>query len=457
TRWGGFLDQIDQFDPEFFGIAPREARKIDPQQRLLLEVAIDALEHAGQPQDRLVNSRTGVFVGVTLSDYLQIQADIDLAAIDAYRLTGNVLNATAGRISYLLGLQGPTIALDTACSSSLVSVHLAVQSLRGGECDMALAGGVNAILSPEWTITLSKNRMLSPTGRCRTFDAGADGFVRGEGCGLIVLKRLSDAQAAGDNILGLIRGSAINHDGPKSGFTVPNKLAQQAVIKDALANAGVSPLDIGYIEAHGTGTSLGDPIEIRALAASLGEGRTEEQALVISSVKTNFGHLESAAGIAGLIKTMLSLKHRQIPPHLHLQQRSPFIGWDEMPMTVPTALQPWPAGPNGQLAGTSSFGASGTNAHIILAAPPEAVPEVAPAAEPADQAWLLPLSAHSPAALQARAEQFQTLLADASQPLSLRDLTYTASQRRAHLDQRLAVWGRTRQELAEQLGSFVRG
>ncbi len=457
TRWGGFLDQIDQFDPEFFGIAPREARKMDPQQRLLLEVAIEALEHAGQPQDRLVNSRTGVFIGVTLSDYLQLQADIDPSEIDAYRLTGNVLNATAGRISYLLGLQGPTIALDTACSSSLVSVHLAVQSLRSGECEMALAGGVNAVLSPEWTITLSKNRMLSPTGRCHTFDASADGLVRGEGCGLIVLKRLSDAQAAGDNILGLIRGSAINHDGPKSGFTVPNKLAQQAVIKDALANAGASPLDIGYVEAHGTGTSLGDPIEVRALAAALGEGRTEEQALVLGSVKTNIGHLESAAGIAGLIKALLCLQHRQIPPHLHLQQPSPFIGWDEMPMIVPTAMRAWQAGSHGQLAGTSSFGASGTNAHVILAAAPETTHEAVPAAEPTDAAWLLPISAHNSAALQARAELFRDLLADEAQQISLRDLCYTASRRRAHLDQRLAVWGSTRQELAEHLGRFARG
>ena len=293
TRWGGFLKDVDQFDAQFFGISPREARSMDPQQRLLLEVSWSALEHAMQNPAKLIGSQTGVFVGITVNDYLQVQNTLQsLDQIDAYRLTGNSLNSAAGRLSYFFGFHGPSLAVDTACSSSLVAVHLAFQSLRNGESNLALAGGVNLILSPEMSIGASKASMLAPDGRCKTFDSRADGFVRSEGCGVVVLKRLSDAQANGDRILAVIRGSAVNQDGFSSGLTVPNKLAQEAVIRTALKNAGVNPNEIQYVEAHGTGTSLGDPIEVRALSAVLSEGRSHETPFWLGSIKTNIGHAE---------------------------------------------------------------------------------------------------------------------------------------------------------------------
>ncbi|BAZ50018.1 beta-ketoacyl synthase [Nostoc sp. NIES-4103] len=372
TRYGGFLPQVDQFDAQFFGISPREAVKLDPQQRLLLEVTWEALENAGLVKNEQAASQTGVFVGVTTNDYARLlTAYGDLNQIDAYYLTGNPLNAIAGRLSYTLGLQGPCMAIDTACSSSLVAVHMACQSLRNQECTHALAGGVNLILSPENNVALSKAKMLSIDGRCKTFDASADGIVRGEGCGIIVLKRLSDAIADGDHILALIRGSAVNQDGASSGFTVPNKAAQEVLLRQALTRARVEPTEVDYIEAHGTGTPLGDPIEIRALAAVFGEGRSLENPLKVGSVKTNIGHLESAAGIAGLIKVILSLQNQQIPPQLHLQQLNPYVNWHELPISVTTSPTAWLTGEKPRIAGVSAFGASGTNAHVVLEEAPQ--------------------------------------------------------------------------------------
>ena len=321
TRRGGFLDRVDEFDAEFFGIAPREAVSMDPQQRLLLEVSYSALENAGQAPDKLSGSQSGVFIGISAHDYEQLGG---LSDIDVYTATGNALSIAAGRLSYFLGLEGPTLAVDTACSSSLVAVHLACQSLRAGECRLALAGGVQLILSPQTTIWMSKMQALSPDGRCKTFDAAADGYGRGEGCGMVVLKRLSDAIADRDNILALIRGSAINQDGKSSGLTVPNGMAQQALIRAALTNANVEPNQVSYVEAHGTGTSLGDPIELKALAEVLGKRQPDKQPLTIGSVKTNIGHLEAAAGIASLIKVVLAMQHEEIPPHLHLNQLNPW-------------------------------------------------------------------------------------------------------------------------------------
>src|ERR1700751_5694259 len=297
TRWGGFLGEVDQFDPEFFGISPREAASMDPQQRVLLEVTWEALENAGLCADRLAGSQTGVFVGICNSDYLLRQFRTGRDSIDAYVATGNAHSVASGRISYLLGLQGPSLSVDTGCSASLVAVHLACQSLRAGECRTALAGGGNLILMPATTIFLSKAHMMSPNGRCKAFDAAADGFVRSEGCGVIALKLLSDAQADGDRILALVRGTASNQDGRSNGLTAPNGPSQVAVIRAALANAGLKPGDVDYIEAHGTGTSLGDPIEAHALAAVFGPDRSLDSPLRIGSVKTNFGHAESAAGI----------------------------------------------------------------------------------------------------------------------------------------------------------------
>ena len=306
TRFGGFLERIDEFDAKFFGITPREAISLDPQQRLLLEVAWEALEHAGQAPDALTGHATGVFVGLSSTDYMTTAMKFTAAAdIDAYLATGGHPSVASGRISYVLGLQGPSFTIDTACSSSLAAVHLAAQSLRLGECAMALAGGVSLMLLPELSINFSRAQMMAPDGRCKTFDSRADGYVRSEGCGVVVLKRLSDAVAAGDRILGLIRGSAVNQDGRSSGLTVPNGPAQESVIREALARAGASAADVDYVEAHGTGTALGDPVELRALGNVFRDGRTPARPLRIGSVKTNVGHMEAAAGVTGLIKVLL--------------------------------------------------------------------------------------------------------------------------------------------------------
>lgn len=309
TRHGGFLEGVDLFEPQVFGISPLEASTMDPQQRLLLEVSYCALERAGYSPDSLKGSKTGVFVGICFDDYAKISLGSNLEKIEAFTSLGNSKSVAVGRISHIFGFQGPALSLDTSCSSSLLAIHLACQSLRQGESDLAVAGGVNLILAPDVSIGFCKLRALSERGQCRTFDAAADGYVRGEGCGLVVLKRLSDALSAGDNILALVRGSAANNDGHSNGLTAPNGLAQERVIAQALENARVQPWEMQYVEAHGTGTVLGDPIEVMALAQVLGQGRSKENPLFIGSVKTNFGHLEGAAGVAAFIKVVLSLQH----------------------------------------------------------------------------------------------------------------------------------------------------
>jgi myxalamid-type polyketide synthase MxaC len=454
TRWGGFLERVDQFDAAFFGIAPREAVSMDPQQRLLLEVAWEALEHAGLAPDRLRGSRTGVFVGITNSDYLQLQVKLDDATrITAYTAMGSALNFAAGRLSYLLGLHGPSLAVDTACSSSLVALHLACQSLRQGECDLALAGGVSLILAPEANINLCKARMLSYDGRCKTFDARADGYVRGEGCGVVVLKRVSAALAAGDRVLAVVRGSAVNQDGPSSGLTVPNGLAQRTLLREALGRAGVAPAQVQYVEAHGTGTALGDPIEVAALTSVLGEGRTAAQPLVLGSVKTNIGHLEAAAGIAGVIKTVLALQHGQIPPNLHFTQLNPHIALGAVPVEIATALRPWPAGGERRIAGVSSFGVSGTNAHVVLEEAPGRERVASPVERPLH---LLCLSAQSQIALQTLIERYQILLSD-SPEMSVADVCFTAGYGRAHYAHRFAVTASSAAQLGERLAMLQAG
>ncbi len=449
TRWGGFLTDVDRFDSHFFGIAPREAMGLDPQQRLLLELTWEALERAGQSPDQLMDSDTGVFVGIAGNDYLHLQKDSGVESLDAYFASGNAHSTASGRLSYVLGLHGPSFPVDTACSSSLVATHLAVQSLRNGECRQAIVGGINLILMPETTITLSKAHMLSPDGRCKAFDSRADGFVRSEGGGVIILKCLSDAQADGDTILALIRGSAVNQDGRSNGLTAPNGPSQEAVIRTALANGRVSSQQISYVEAHGTGTSLGDPIEVQALSAVLGENRDEP--LMIGSVKTNVGHLESAAGIAGLIKTVLMLQHEQIPPHLHLQEPNPHISWSELPIAIPTKLTPW-QNENEKFAGVSSFGFSGTNSHIILSSPPP-VEEKKSGLE--RSLHLFTLSARSETALQQLAEGYVDHLSH--QQADITDLAYTANAGRSHFSQRLALVAGTTKEVQEKLSAFVQG
>jgi acyl transferase domain-containing protein len=446
TRWGGFLPDIDQFDCQFFGISPREAGAMDPQQRLLLEVSWEALEDAGQAPEKLVGSQTGVFVGISVSEYAQLFGGAGTADM-IYAGTGNASSVASGRISYALGLQGPTLSVDTACSSSLVAVHLACQSLRAEESRLALAAGVNLILTPTGAIYFSKMRAMAPDGRSKTFDAAADGYVRSEGCGVVVLKRLSDALADGDRIAGLIRGSAVNHDGRSSGLTVPNGPSQQAVLRAALAHAGVEPSRVSYVEAHGTGTPLGDPIEVGALAAVYGGERAEP--LLIGSVKTNIGHTESAAGIAGLIKTVLALQHGEIPPHLHFKSANPHMALEKIPAAIPTALTPWPLGAARRFAGVSSFALSGTNAHVVVEeAPP---PESSPAPEE-PRAHLLPLSARSPEAFDALAQKYGAFLKDSTLPLP--DICYTAAARRSHHDFRMAVVGNSRAELAGRLAAI---
>lgn len=380
TRWGGFVDEVDTFDPLFFGIAPREANDMDPQQRLMLEVAWEALEHAALHPDEIYGSQTGVFVGASTTDYAQRQIASGTAPyLDKYFSTGAANCFCAGRVSYTFGFQGPSVVLDTACSSSLVAVHLASQSLRRGECEMALAGGVNLMLSPLLTIFTSKLQTMAPDGACKTFDTRANGFVRAEGCGVVVLERLSTALAKGHTIHALIRGTAINQDGRSNGLTAPNVVAQQRVIERALANAHVNPARVTYVETHGTGTALGDPIEFEALQAAY--DRRDAAPCALGALKTNMGHAETAAGIAGLIKAVLSLRHQTLVGNLHFEQINPNIPLADTRFAIPLETAPWQSeGP--RMAAVSSFGFSGTNAHVVLEEMVQR-PSEAPAERPA--------------------------------------------------------------------------
>ena len=444
TRYGGYLEGIDGFDPEFFGISPREAVWMDPQQRLMLEIAWEGLERAGYAPASLRGSRTGVFVGVAANEYSQLLNANSVETIEAHFITGNALNVIAGRVAFALGLEGPAMAVDTACSASLVAVHQACQALHSGDCDMALAGGVNVLVSPASIVATSRARMLSADGRCKTFDAAANGYARSEGCGILVLKRLSDAERDGDEICAVIKGSAVNQDGASSGLTVPNGGAQQRLIAATLARAGLVGGDVDYLEAHGTGTSLGDPIEVQAAAAAYGAGRDPNRPLLIGSAKTNIGHLESAAGIAGLIKVVLSLQHDVLPQNLHFENPSPNIPWDSLPVRVVDKAIPWHANGRPRRAGTSSFGFSGTNAHVLIeeAPPQSAVAEdVQPAPEPVTgdaPVGVLPLSARSPEALVALAQRYGTWL-DAHPDVDIADVCFTAGAGRSHFEHRAAL------------------
>jgi len=453
-RCGGFLESVDGFDPHFFGIAPREALKMDPQHRLLLEVTWEALECAGQAPSRLSESPTGVFVGISGCDYASLQAaHADLAVIDTYFASGVSLSIASGRISYLLGLRGPSLSIDTACSSSLVAVHLACQSLRLGECDVALAGGVNLILTPAGNIATCQARMLSPDGRCKTFDASADGYVRAEGCAVVVLKRLSDAQANGDNILALIRGTAANQDGRSNGLTAPNGAAQEAVIREALAKSQVKPSAVSYVEAHGTGTSLGDPIEVQALGAVLGEDRSQGAPLLIGAVKTNLGHPEAVSGIAGLLKVILALQHKSIPATLHVKNLNPHVPWDKLPLKVVTQLTPWPLVTGSRIAGVSSFGFSGTNVHLLVEEAPALAPIQAEAERPLH---LFTLSAKTETALKTLASRFARHL-ELDPKTRVSDICFTANTGRSHFNYRLTASAASSEQLGEKLSAFDNG
>ncbi|WP_286149113.1 type I polyketide synthase [Mycobacterium sp. IS-1496] len=450
TRWGGFVSDAAGFDADFFGIAPREAEAMDPQQRLLLEVAWEALEHSGIRPDSLSGTRTGVMVGLSTWDYAIVNIERH-AQIDAYLSTGIPHSTAVGRLSYLMGLRGPAVAVDTACSSSLVAIHLACQSLRLGESDLVLAGGSQLNLSPFTSIALSKWSALSPEGRCKTFDARADGFVRGEGCGVVVLKRLSDAVRDGNRVLAVVRGSAVNQDGRSNGITAPNALAQRDVINDALRSGGVEAASVNYVEAHGTGTILGDPIEFEALAATYGVGKVP---CALGAVKTNLGHLEAAAGVAGFIKSVLTVQRGQIPPNLHFTRLNPSIDASATRFVFPTELGTWPDDGALRRAAVSSFGLAGTNAHVVV----EQAPVAAPAATVADPpVTTLVLSGKSPARIGATAGALADWISGEGASVPLADVAQTLNHHRARHSKLASVSARDRSQAVAGLKALAAG
>ncbi len=454
TRFGGFLSEIDRFDADFFDMSPREADRLDPQQRLLLEVGYEALEDAGLSLRSLAGTSAGVFVGMWLNDYEGRMAG-DPSGPDFYMTTGSGRYAASGRLSYVLGLQGPSVTVDTACSSSLAALHLGCQSLWAGECPAALVGAANVILSPYVSIAYSQSRMLAADGRCKFGDAAADGYVRSEGAAVIVLKPLSVARSDGDRVRALILGTALNNDGSSSGsMTTPGRGGQEDMLRKAYHAAGVSPATVHYVEAHGTGTRAGDPVELGALGSVLSEGRAADRPCAVGSAKTNIGHTEGAAGLAGLIKTVLSMEHRAIPASLHFREPNPAIPWAQLPLYVPTRLTPWPDGDGPATAGVSAFGISGTNAHVVLReAPPASVREGLEDQGP----LLLPLSARTETALAAGARRLREWLSGEGRSVPLVDVLHTASARRGHHEHRLAVAALSRADLEAGLDAFLAG
>lgn len=456
TRWGGFVAGIDQFDPQFFGLTPREANRMDPQQRLLLEVAWQAMQNAGLPADKLGGTKTGVFVGIGASDYAKVplHADVDyFGSIDGHMGTGNALSIAANRLSYVFDFKGPSLAVDTACSSSSVAIALAVQALRRGECSTALAAGVNAILTPETTIAFSNAQMLSPRGRCRPFDAGADGYVRGEGCGAVLLKRLSDAERDGDEINLVLHAAAVNQDGRTSGITAPNGESQKECIRAALAQAGKSAADVGYVEAHGTGTPLGDPIELRALAEVFRDEQSTDR-VHVTSAKANIGHTETVSGIAGLIKVGLMMREGVIPPQLHFESLNEHVSLEGSRLSVPTQPAAWPMG---KLAGVSSFGFGGTNAHLLVGpAPRTSLDSKNRGEKRSNRRQVLKLSAKTSTALAKQAGALADWLR-AHPQTSLEEFCFTANTGGADFNHRAAVVAGESGEAIEQLDSIANG
>ncbi len=451
SKWGGFLPDVAGFDADFFGISPREAEAMDPQQRLLLEVAWEALENAGLAPDHLIGTRAGVMMGVYYNEYQSASAT-NPDGIDAYSATGNAHSVTVGRIAYLLGLRGPAVAVDTACSSSLISVHLACQSLRMRESDLALAGGVNLILRPETQLALAKWGMLSPRGKCNAFDVGADGFVRGEGAGVVVLKRLTDAVRDGDRVLAVVRGSAVNQDGRSNGLTAPNAVAQRDVITRALTAAEIPAASVGFVETHGTGTALGDPIEFDALSAVYGRG---EAPCALGAVKTNMGHLEAAAGIAGFIKAVLAVQRGEIPPNLNFTQWNPAIDPSSTQLYVPTEASPWPEAQGPRRAAVSSFGLGGTNAHIVLEQGPDSAPIPSGSERPA--VTTLVISGKSAERVAQTARVLSDWLERGGVTVPLEDVAHTLNQRRSRYGTLAAVCARDHREAVAGLRAVAAG
>ncbi len=457
TRCGGFISNRDikTFDANFFKISPQEAMALDPQQRLLLEVSWEAFENGGIAVEQLKNQSVGVYLGISTDDYKYAHLwSEDLEKIDAYSAQGSMYSSAAGRLSYVFGLQGPNLPVDTACSSSLVALHLACQGLKNNESEMALVAGVNSIIRPNLYIYFSKLGALSPDGKCKTFDASANGYGRGEGCGVLILKRLSDAQRDGNRILALIKGSALNQDGASSSFIAPNGVAQQQVIRKALHNAGISSDQVSYIEAHGTGTMLGDPIEMGALGQVYGKVHNIDTPLMVGSVKANIGHLEAAAGVAGIIKTILALNNECIPPQIHFHNPNPHIPWNELPFKIPTELTAWSKKDKPRIAGVSSFGFSGTNAHVLIEEAPqmdEPTFEVLKTSKAFTRPQhLLTLSAKNEPALTALADQYHDFLAE-HPDTAVADVCFTANTGRTHFTHRLAIIAESTQQLRDKL------
>lgn len=453
TRWGGFISDVDRFDADFFGITPREVQSMDPQHRILLEVAYEALEDGGIPLERIAGSNAGVFIGIAHTDYADLHLTEGLDPTPYYG-TGRAHSIAANRISYTFDLHGPSLATDTACSSSLTALHLACQSLNRGECNLALVGGINLILTPTSTLGFSQAHMVSSDGRCKTFDVSADGYVRSEGCGIVVLKRLSAALRDGDLCAAVIRGTAMNEDGRTNGIMAPNVSAQEGVIRHALHDAGLQPADIDYVEAHGTGTPLGDQIEIDALKAALTEDRPLEPPLFVGSGKTNIGHAEAAAGMAGLIRTVLILQHRQVPPHLHLSTMHPAIKLEGVPLRIAGKLTSLEGHGKPLRAGVNSFGFGGTNCHAILE---EAPANEVEATHGRTRLELLTLSARSPQALATTAEAYRKSLAQGTETATLHDVCYTAALHRTHHAERLALVADSHDGIRDQLQAFEQG
>lgn len=452
TRWGGYLDGLALFDPDCFGISDREARSMDPQQRLLLEVSWEALEASAQPLSRLHDSRTGVFVALNNNEYFQMAMERSPDELDSYTISGGVHSTAAGRISYLLGLRGPSLSVDTACSSSLTAAHLAVQSLRSRECRMAIAGGVHLTLRPNLTVGLSRLQMIAPDGCCKAFDAAADGFVQGEGCVVFVLKLLSDAIGDRDPILAVIRGTAINQDGRSSGLTAPSGPAQEDVIRTALEESGLSAADIDFVETHGTGTALGDPLEARALGAVYCRSQQRSAPLWLGACKTNYGHLGPASGVAGMLKLIACMNHGEIPANLHLRTPSPFIEWDQLQLALPSALRSWPSERRRRAGAVSSFGFSGTNVHMVLE---EYRREEPLGTELAPEPSMLCLSGRNPSVLRTVVERFAQYLEQTSETWSA--ICHTAGAGRDHAAHRIAVLASSNSEAASKLRDYLAG
>lgn len=450
TRWGGFLEDIDQFDAQFFGISPREAEQMDPQQRVLLEVCWEALEDAGLPMEKISGTQTGAFIGISTNDYGRKALKDSHGDYDIYPMTGNSFSIAANRISYVFNLRGPSIAIDTACSSSLTAVHLACKSIQAKESKLAIAGGVNLILSPEITVGFSKAGMMAADGRCKTFDHRADGYVRGEGAGIVVLKSFKKAQEDGDLIYAVIKGSAINQDGKSNGITAPNGQSQEAVLLAAYQKAKVHPSQVKYVEAHGTGTPLGDPIEISALYNVLCAGRDQANKLRVGSVKTNIGHVESAAGIAGLIKVALSTAHRKLPKSLHFESANPAIPFEKYNISVQQELRTIDSEEGVFIAGVSSFGFGGTNVHVVVQAPPRIEQLEEHIAE--QGSLIFPFSAQTKKQLWELIESYRKSVHNFK---NIGNLSYSLSTRRSHFKHRHMIVANSLESLEKQLAAYT--